>query len=108
MEFSYYGRLDDVKPKKPVAYSMIDEYIKKRIDKEINIFKKEMPSFLEDIKKELISNISSINSKLIKINQILNAIEKPVKEQKEQRIVLDKKEMDDVKEKIKKRGIKVS
>ena len=67
-----------------------------------------MPCFLDDIKKELMSNISSIHARLIKINKRLDALEKPVKEQKEQRIVLDKKEMADIKEKIKKRGIKVS
>lgn len=119
MEFSYYGRLDDVKPRKKLVDSMIDEYIQKQLAKEIDIFKKGMPEFFSALKEEFMADIARIKAGLRKVKKRLDMLGKnkstPYKDKKERKskrlkqknTLLENKEMADIKEKVKKRGIKV-
>lgn len=76
MTQSYYGRLDDQKPKKQLANSILDEYIQNRVDKEIERFKSELSNAFDHIKND---HFFIINDKLKKLYLRVGALEKPKK-----------------------------
>jgi len=61
---SYYGRMDKVNVVLGIDYMMLDEHVKKSIEKHSVKFMKDLSILLKDFKSELLDKVKSSNKKL--------------------------------------------
>lgn len=61
---SYYGSLEDVKPKHGVHHMILDEYTNKMVDKHVERFRKNIATYIASFKKEALSEIPILKDKI--------------------------------------------
>lgn len=60
--YDYYGAYDPtIKPKRNLQYFMLDEYIKSSVDKEKDMFRKEITQIISEFKKLLLSLLKDLD-----------------------------------------------
>lgn len=60
MEYSYYGRMDSIKPKEAFFYMLLDEYMIEKINKKTDELQVNFKDFFVQLKKEYLNDINNL------------------------------------------------
>lgn len=107
MQYAYYGRNDESKPKEGVHLQMIDEHIKNVMDRNITRFKKQLNVVLVDLRAESLKEINEIKDSLKVMREKIKRLNRPMKEPKKSKNDdIDTEEYERIKKSLNKKGIK--
>ena len=73
---SYYGSLEPIKPKRGVAYFVLDEYLKRSIDNEVEKARKEFQHMNDVCRKAMSIEFKELERKVDKLDSALTALTK--------------------------------
>lgn len=82
---NYYGRLEPIIPSHTLGHMMLDDYIKKSVDKQVKLFGNGLITLFKELRKDISEDIRMINKSINNLHQRLDEKESPTVPPKKKR-----------------------